>query len=136
MRTLTVPVSEDKGYCIVSDHVLSGLNYRRFHVGGIARGNSGRKVYRGPLVPGPWAFAVGLASVIAANPEHGTYGEIKRNLAENKEHAVVDGDHVIFDNFEYEIAMVNGFGGMRGARGSDFINLLPVRDLAPAEGTL
>ena len=89
---------------VKSDHVLALKGtYHRFGLAAIPRGKSGRKVFQGPLVPGPWAFAFGLSSVIAANPEHGTYGDIRRNKAAGLEHEVEAADLIRFDGVTYRI---------------------------------
>ena len=37
-------------------------------VGFIAEGDSGRQVWEGPLVPGPWAYTYSVAVIIDASP--------------------------------------------------------------------
>ncbi len=69
---------------------------------------------------------------MAANPEHGTYGEIKRNLAAGREHTVEEGDRLIFDGVTYEVQITNGFGKRkavgRAYSDGDFIDLVEVTE--------
>ena len=44
------------------------LGRYRFKVAVIRRGKEGRQVDGGPMVPGPWAFAFGLCTVLSAEP--------------------------------------------------------------------
>lgn len=44
------------------------FNGRRWGIGEVPPGVEHRKEYRGPLVPGPWAFAFELATVISDPP--------------------------------------------------------------------
>jgi hypothetical protein len=52
-----------------SDINLRLPNGKRFGVGAIPFGGEGRKVDGGPMVPGPWAFTYGLATVIDDRPD-------------------------------------------------------------------
>jgi len=91
-----------------SDVILTcGLD--RYAVGGVAEGSKARKVFQGPLVEGPWHFIFGLAGCIAANPEHGTYGEMKRARAAGLVHAIAPGDLLLIDGIRYTVrASFNG----------------------------
>ena len=93
---------EDKGYCWSTDHVLvSTWAYPANHRWGICfipKGSEGRRVYQGPMEPGPFADPFGLATCIAANPEHGTYGEMRRKAARAMVHEVQAGDRVVLVN--------------------------------------
>lgn len=148
MKTIQIPVTESKLDQFTfaeggkhgeskTDHVLVlSRSLKRFGIGGVPAGHVGRQVTQGPLVPGPWAFTFGLASVIAANPEHGTYGEIKRNLAAGREHTVEEGDRIVFDGVTYEVQVTDGFG-KRQADGRpytdySFIKLVEVAGDEPA----
>lgn len=62
-----------------------------------------RREFQGPKVQGPWATLSGLAGCISADPETGTYGEIKRNKAANREHDVAVGDRIFVQGFLFEI---------------------------------
>jgi hypothetical protein len=99
-----------------SDHVLVGPRGIRKGVSAVPRGSEGRQVHGGPMVPGPWAYTYGLATCICANPENGTYGEMKRLRAENKVHAVDDGTRLSIDGVTYEVVMDRG----------EWINLKPL----------
>lgn len=48
------------------DLIVTGLrnSFDKCHVGLVPAGSAGRKVYQGPLVPGPWAFEVTHPNVI------------------------------------------------------------------------
>jgi hypothetical protein len=124
-RTFRIPVSEtkDDGRVVTSDHVLREPGGRRFGVGGIPKGQTGRKISQGPLVPGPWAFTFGLCTVI--DNYGGTGAEIERNEKANREHAVLDGDIVVFDGRKYTVALTDGFGQKCGR--CDYIRLIPMR---------
>ena len=124
MATFFIPVTADKDYCVTSDHLLAlPAVHKLFSVGGVARGKAGRKVTNGPEVAGPWAWASGCASVIAANPEHGTWGTIRRAQAEGRYHEVADGDTIIFDDVEYRLRIVR----------REWIELDAIRDLRTIE---
>jgi hypothetical protein len=88
---------------VQTDHIFRIDGRYRLGIGGVARGDEGRQVTHGPLVPGPWAYAYGLCTVMCSEPEHGTYGEMKRLEAANKVHDVASGDHAVIDDVEYEI---------------------------------
>ena len=89
------------------EHVLAA-GHNRFGVGFIPEGSEGRQVKYGPMVPGPWAFAFGLCSVI--DNFGGTGAERKRNLAAGTEHDVEDGDSVTIDGVEFVVRVTrNGF---------------------------
>jgi hypothetical protein len=92
----TVKAGREKRYdSLACDFLFSldigrGIN-KRFKVGAVPRGSEGRKVHEGPMVPGPWAYAYGIAGAICANPEHGTFGEIRRAKAAGKFFQIEDG---------------------------------------------
>lgn len=49
------------------DLVVTGLTKTRFdqcHIGIIPEGREARKVFQGPLVPGPWGYSVTHANII------------------------------------------------------------------------
>jgi hypothetical protein len=62
-----------------------------------------REVTNGPLVPGPRAGADGKPAVLAANPEHGTWGEIRRNEAAGAEIHAGDGDELVIFGYVFRI---------------------------------
>jgi hypothetical protein len=62
-----------------------------------------REVAGGPLVPGPRAGAYGKCSVIAANPVHGTWGEIQRNKAAGAEISASVGDELVIFGYVFRI---------------------------------
>lgn len=43
---------------------LRGTSFAQCSIGVVPEGDSARKVYQGPLVPGPWGYAVTHANVI------------------------------------------------------------------------
>lgn len=124
MTTINLPVTEVKwdGQLATSDAVLV-VGLQRFKVSGIRRGYEGRKVFGGPMVPGPWAFANAQAVAITANPMHGSYGDMVRAKAEGRWYEVAEGDRVVFDGVEYEIVMTDGFG-RRNARRREYMQLV------------
>lgn len=102
--TLTLPCTRYQvgtHISVKTDHVLS-IRGRRYGVGGIPEGASGRKVHEGPLVPGPWAYLYELATVL--DNHGGTGAESTRMRAAGTEHVVAIGDAVCFDGCKYEIA--------------------------------
>lgn len=66
-----------------------------------------REMYQ-PERPGPYVYGIALAGVIAANPEHGTYGEVKRNRAEHREFDVHEGDLFRIDGRVYRFTDERG----------------------------
>jgi hypothetical protein len=131
-QTFNIPVTElaYSGTTAKSNHVLVQPTGKRFGIGGVPRGQSGRKVFQGPLVEGPWAFAFGLCSVIAANPERGTWGEIRRNKEAGIEHDVHEGDELVFDGVRYRIEFTDGFGMKTGnQRRDEFIQLVKIGEV-------
>lgn len=74
--------------------------YRYFHVGAVARGQSGRKVNGGPLVPGPWAFSFEKATVLS---DSAAFRE--RDAAEREDAIVVDnGSRIWVDGVQYTVS--------------------------------
>lgn len=73
-----------------------------FGVGSVPHGSEGRKVNKGPLVPGPFAYAFGLAVVIHS----GSYE------ADNAERAaalrVEDGSRLQIDGVIYVVKVIRG----------------------------
>jgi hypothetical protein len=83
-----------------------------FHVGAIPRGQSGRKVHGGPLVPGPWAFTHGTGTCLTAD---GAIAE--RDAAERDAALVVEaGSRIWIDGVEYRVGVDRG----------EFLNLTAV----------
>jgi hypothetical protein len=62
-----------------------------------------REVTGGPLVPGPRGGAYGKSSVLAANPAHGTWGEIQRNKAAGAEISAALGDELVIFGYVFRI---------------------------------
>jgi hypothetical protein len=63
-----------------------------------------RRVTGGPVLPGPYAAFVPLATSITNTPEvSGTYAERKANLAAGLEFDVVEGDVLVIDGQEFTI---------------------------------
>ena len=86
----------------------------RFMTGYVPAGYEGVKHDGGPRVPGPWAYAFGLATAICKNPEMGTGAERKRRLKAGTEHEVCDGQLIRIDGIIYEIKTL---------RNGEFLNL-------------
>lgn len=95
----------------------------RYGICFIPRGDSGRQVYQGPMVPGPWAQTYGLSTVIAANPELGTGAEIRRNRANGCEATVNEGDELILEHEGEIIRFRIRFRKPHGEWGTSFIHL-------------
>src|SRR5690348_1075401 len=68
----------------------------RFKFGFVGPDGACRREHMGPVLPGPYAYGFPLASCIAANPEHGTWGEMRRNKAAGTERDAEIGDVVVF----------------------------------------
>jgi hypothetical protein len=80
-----------------------GASYGRHNVCFTDPASSSRRVDHGPQVPGPHAGAYGKSSVMAANPEQGTWGEVKRNEAAGAEIHAELGDELVIFGFVYRI---------------------------------
>lgn len=107
--TTTKTASEMHGNRIETILTLPHRGYRkRFGLGFVPEGHEGRQTFQGEMVPGPWAYAFGLCSVI---DNHGGSGaERQRNLAANTEHDVEEGDTIIIDGNSYVVKVTrNGF---------------------------
>lgn len=77
--------------------------FNRFGIGGVPKGETGRQVDGGELVPGPWHFIYGLCSVISAHPGQSTGDEMVRAKAENRVVEVSDGDKLNIDGLKYTV---------------------------------
>jgi len=89
--------------CLYADNRLIVEGYStHFCVGVVPEGEEGRKVYQGPLVPGPWAFAFGLCTVIDARG--GTAREVERQRSEGRLVEARVGDIIVADGHKYRIA--------------------------------
>lgn len=128
---IEIPLTENRGYAWTTDHMLRmpGPYGGRFHIGAVRRGEEGRQVFQGPMVPGPWAFATGAGTFITSNPEHNSGTESRRLTAAGLEHEVEDGDAIVIDDVLYTVRFTDGFGQKRGR--CEFIRLESVRDLRP-----
>jgi hypothetical protein len=80
-----------------------GASHGRHSVSFTDPASSSRRVTMGPMLPGPHAEASGKSSVMAANPEHGTWGEIHRNEAAGAEIHAKFGDELVIFGFVYRI---------------------------------
>lgn len=90
-----------------------------FGIGHVPEGESGRKQSHGCLVPGPWAFVYGLATVI--DNRGGTAADIARQRREGKLVEAKLGDILIVAGHEYRIEPANDFG--RPSR--TYVDLIP-----------
>ena len=79
-----------------------------------------RKVMNGPMVPGPWAYAFALGTVI--DTQGGTKAESERLRAQGLEHDVAQGDNLVIDGNEY-IAVAASGGGNYGLA---LVRMVPV----------
>jgi hypothetical protein len=77
--------------------------FHRFGVGGVPKGHEARKEHGGKMVPGPWHFIYGLASVISAHPGQSTGDEMARAKAENRVIEVSDGTELKIDGLPYVV---------------------------------
>lgn len=90
----------------------------RFHVGHVPEGEEGRKEYGGPKVPGPWAYAFGLCTVI---DNHGGTGlDIAKDKAAGLWLDVADGDEIEVAGHDYTVRFKNTRG--------EHIDLVPFED--------
>jgi hypothetical protein len=91
-----------------TDHVLS-INGRRYKMGGVPVGASGRREQGGQMVPGPWAYVFELATVMDDSGT-GTGAESVSMRAAGTEHVLSESDRVVF-NGHIEIRRDNTCGG-------------------------
>jgi hypothetical protein len=80
-----------------------GVRLGRHSISFTDAASESRRVEGGPKVPGPHAEASGKSSCIAANPEHGTWGEIQRNKAAGAEISAELGDELVVFGIVYRI---------------------------------
>jgi hypothetical protein len=79
--------------------------YNYYHVGAIPRGQSGRQVTGGPLVPGPWAFAFQRATVLSDSEAFRN-----RDTAERMDAIPVEAGSLIWiDGVEYRVDVEREF---------------------------
>jgi hypothetical protein len=83
--------------------VNMGAVYGRHNVGFTDPAGKTREVTEGPEVPGPRACAYGKTTAITANPEHGTWGEVRRNEAAGAEIHASFGDELVIFGYVYRI---------------------------------
>jgi hypothetical protein len=93
--------------------------YHRFGIGAIPRGFSGRKESFGPEVPGPWAFAFGLATVIDNRPD-------LRAAERAQDLEVSEGSLLMIDGVVYRVVVER----------REFIKLVAVRSLMRGEESI
>jgi hypothetical protein len=121
MLARRVPMKADVNYCEGHEvHVLlKGTRllhlkgtYNYYHVGAMPRGQSGRKDYCGPMVPGPWAFANQQATVLSDSAAFRA-----RDAAERADAIEVEaGSTVWIDGVQYRVGVDRG----------EFLNLTAV----------
>lgn len=106
-RIVTTP-RQNYGYA-PNRLIVEGMKGSGYCVGEIRKGETGRKEDGGPLVPGPWAFAFGLATVI--DNHGGTQREIDEQRADGLLVEAQLGDVVITDDGNaYRIEQMSEFG--------------------------
>ena len=77
----------------------------RFALGGWNKDGEGRLVQDGPMVKGPVAYAYGLCTVMAADPEQGSGAEHRRGVEEKTEHEVDEGSVIELDGVAYTVRL-------------------------------
>ncbi len=92
MTTHTIELDKAGKGCI--DLRIAGTYYRH-GIGTVRRGEEGRQVSHGPMIPGPWAYAFGLCTVISDPPS---------NIPEYID--VSDGEFLTIDGDVYLIRVV------------------------------
>jgi hypothetical protein len=110
-RIVEIPVEVDKyGTGLSTIHTLRVPDclhrgvplYNRYGIGAVARDQVGRQVHQGPEVPGPWAYAFALATVIDSEGK-GSKFDSDQALAAGTEHDVTIGGRVQIDDVVYTI---------------------------------
>lgn len=92
--------SQYEGDASLKSHCTLRLpNGKRFGIGCIPEGASGRKVYQGPEVAGPWAFTFGLCTVIDNHPA-------RRAAERDADVLVQDGTALEIDGTVYTVRVV------------------------------
>lgn len=87
--------------------MVNGQRGVGFGIGHVKPGESSRKFYGGPMVPGPWEFAYGLAAVI--DNHGGTAREIEEAQAGGFLLVVSPGEEVSTeDGRRYRVEFANG----------------------------
>lgn len=109
MKTIPTQASRYPGdTCRTTDQVIV-FGGKRFKFVSTPEGAESRIVHQGPMVPGPHVQAFELASTLAANPEHGTWGEMKRLREAGKVHEVQVGDELSIDGHTFRVAAGVGY---------------------------
>jgi hypothetical protein len=81
-------------------------SYRRYRISWTPADGCSRRVYQGPVLPGPYAAPFELATVI--DNDGGTGAEIRRNEAAGLEHFVEEGDLVRIDGYLHTVRISQG----------------------------
>ena len=79
-------------------------SYRRFGVGAMPRGMSGRQEMGGPMVVGPWAFAFGLSTCITNSKAHQEADAARRAT----DIEVEEGTRLNIDEVSYVVRVIRG----------------------------
>ena len=101
---IVIPMVRDDD-TLRTDHVLavdSGHGFFWRHaVGAVPRGAEARRVFQGPMVPGPWAYTFGKCQVI--DNYGGSGAEAARNREAGIEHTITEGQRVVIDGVVYRV---------------------------------
>lgn len=92
---------DNKGYWEKATLKVGTLNYAGFGLGFVPEGYQARQVTQGPMVPGPWAYAYGHASVLCDSG--GTKSELERAAAEELLYYADLGDILELDGVLFKI---------------------------------
>lgn len=92
---------DNKGYWEKATLKVGNLNYAGFGLGFVPEGYEARQVDQGPMVPGPWAYAYGHASVLCDSG--GTKSELERAEADKLLYHADLGDILELDGVLFKI---------------------------------
>ena len=113
--TNVIPYSDGITLLGNNDATTLSTGAARFNVGFIPEGSEARKVCNGPMVPGPWAYAFALCTVI--DNHGGTGAENARAKAAARWLDVADGDSIEVCGHQFTVAFTDGYS-QRGIPGA------------------